>query len=299
VRRILVTGASGWLGQSAISYLLKNSFSPSEIFATASTKKSLSLGNLGNLQVEDFNSFETKKEIDGVIHLSFLTRDKLNDISADTYVGINQKITSKAVSLIRTLKPNWVVNVSSGAIFDRNTKKIEENLKINPYGFLKAFEEKELKLVSKEIGANLVIGRLWGASGYLMPINRAYALSDFIYQAIKYGKILIKADKKVFRRYVDSEMFMGTLIESALAGENYVIDSGGPLVEIGELASIITGYLGLHEVLRPEISSSEVDDYYSRSERFREVSNKFNLPIIGIHEQVSNTIMGHKRSILQ
>ncbi len=295
--KILVTGATGWLGKSSISYLLKNAFLDKNIIAAASTKKSMSLENFGIFQVEDFFNFQSSERIDGIIHLSFLTRDKLNDVSSSTYVEINKKITNQAVNLVKRLKPNWVVNVSSGAIFDAKTKKIEENLDTNPYGFLKALEERELSRASQEIGANLVIGRLWGASGTLMPLNRAYALSDFIYQALKNEKIIIQSNKQVFRRYVDSEIFMGVLIESALTGESSVLDSGGPIVEIGNLASIIAESLDVKKIIRPEPLSVEVDDYYPRSEQFEEAAIKFNLPIGSIQEQVTNTIMGHTRSI--
>ncbi len=295
--KILVTGASGWLGKSAISFLLKNRFLNNNIVAAASTKKTMYLDDFGTFQVQDFLNFEIKEKIDGIIHLSFLTRDKLNEMSSSAYVEVNQKITNQAVKLVKELKPNWVVNVSSGAIFNPKTKKIEENLDANPYGFLKAFEERELNLASQEIGANLVIGRLWGASGILMPLNRAYALSDFIYQALTDKKIIIQSNKQVFRRYVDSEMFMGVLIESALTGESGVIDSGGPIVEIGNLASIIAESLDVQEIIRPEILGVEIDDYYPRSEQFEEAAIKFNLPISSIHDQVTNTIMGHTRSI--
>ena len=277
--------------------MLKNRFLNKNIVAAASTKKSMYLDDFGTIQVQDFLNFETQEKIDGIIHLSFLTREKMNEISFSKYVEINQKITNQAVNLVKELKPNWVVNVSSGAIFNPKTKKIEENLDTNPYGFLKAFEERELNLATQEIGANLVIGRLWGASGTLMPLNRAYALSDFIYQALRNKKIIIQSNKQVFRRYVDSEMFMGVLIESALANQNNVIDSGGPIVEIGKLASIVAESLEVHEISRPQILGVEVDDYYPRSEQFEEVASKFNLPISSIYEQVTNTILGHKRSI--
>lgn len=295
--QILVTGASGWLGKSSISYLLKNNFTSNNIIPAASTKKSITIDKFGTFHAEDFFNFETEEKVDGIIHLSFLTRDKLNEISFPSYVEINQNITIQAAKLVKKLKPNWVVNVSSGAIFNPKTKKIEENLDTNPYGFLKAFEERELNLATQEIGANLVIGRLWGASGTLMPLNRAYALSDFIYQALTDKKIVIQSNKQVFRRYVDSEMFMGVLIESALVNQNCVIDSGGPVVEIGKLASIVAESLDVHEISRPPILDVEIDDYYPRSEQFEEVAIEFNLPISSIYEQVANTILGHRRSI--
>jgi nucleoside-diphosphate-sugar epimerase len=253
----------------------------------------MDVAELSAIPVEDFLNLSPSAEIDGIIHLAFLTRDKVDSLTFEKYVKMNNIITSKAVDLIKTVRPKWIVNVSSGAVFNSTTKELEQNLEKNPYGFLKLIEERELKMTSHAVGANLVIGRLWGASGKFMQLNRAYALSDFIFQAYKENRIVIKSNKTVLRRYVDSEVFMGVLIESALIGRDLVIDSGGPLVEIGELASAVGNAFKVEEILRPKTFSTEIDDYYPRGEQFSTFAREFNLPIIGIRQQVANTIMGH------
>lgn len=293
--QILVTGATGWLGKSSISFLLNKKYAIKNIIAAASTEKILTLDELTTIPVENFLNLETSEEIDGIIHLAFLTREKVSVTSIENYVETNRKITNKVVDLIKDLKPNWVVNVSSGAVFNPKTKELEQSLENNPYGFLKLVEEKEIKIGTDSVGANLVIGRLWGASGSLMRLNRAYALSDFIFQALKDKKISINSNKTVLRRYVDAEIFMGVLIENALLGRNLVIDSGGPLVEIGELASVVGQALEVDKILRPKILSSELDDYYPRGEEFATFAAEFKLPISDIREQVANTITGHLR----
>ena len=292
--KILVTGATGWLGKSSINFLLEKNFAIKNIVAAASANKTMDLGELTTIPVEDFLSLNPNAEIDGIIHLAFLTRDKVDSVTFEKYVKINNKITSKAVDLIKTVKPKWVVNVSSGAVFNSESKELEQNLENNPYGFLKLIEEKELKMAAHAVGANLVIGRLWGASGRFMQLNRAYALSDFIFQAYKENRIVINSNKTVLRRYVDSEVFMGVLIESALIGRDLVIDSGGPLVEIGELASAVGEAFKVEEILRPKIFSAETDDYYPRGEQFSTFAREFNLPITDIRQQVANTITGHR-----
>jgi nucleoside-diphosphate-sugar epimerase len=294
VGKVLVTGATGWLGKSSINYLLEKNFAIKNIIAAASSNKTMDLGELTTIPVEDFFNLNPSSEIDGIIHLAFLTRDKVDSLTFEKYVKVNSKITSKAIELIKTVKPKWVVNVSSGAVFDSRTKELEQNLENNPYGFLKLIEERELKITAHAVGANLVIGRLWGASGTFMPVNRAYALSDFIFQAYKENKIVVKSNKTVLRRYVDSEVFMGVLIESALIGRDLVIDSGGPLVEIGELASAIGEAFKVEEILRPKILSTEIDDYYPRGEQFSTFASEFNLPITDILQQVAITIAGHR-----
>ena len=292
--KILVTGATGWLGKSSINFLLEKNFAIKNIVAAASANKTMDLGELTTIPVEDFLNLNPNAEIDGIIHLAFLTRDKVDSLTFEKYVKMNNQITGKAVDMIKKVKPKWVVNVSSGAVFNSETKELEQNLENNPYGFLKLIEERELKMAAHAVGANLVIGRLWGASGRFMQLNRAYALSDFIYQAFKENRIVVNSNKTVLRRYVDSEVFMGVLIESALIGRNLVIDSGGPLVEIGELASAVGEAFRVEEILRPKILSTEIDDYYPRGEQFAAFAREFNLPITDIRQQVANTIAGHR-----
>jgi nucleoside-diphosphate-sugar epimerase len=148
---------------------------------------------------------------------------------------------------------------------------------------------------AKLIGANLVIGRLWGASGFLMPVNNSYALSDFIVQAVTNKKIHINSAHKVYRRYIDAEIFMATLLESAISGKNEKIDSGGPIIEIGDLAKIVAEKLKVGNISRPALLETEIDDYYPRGDQFATIATEFNLPIGDIREQVANTIAGHLR----
>ena len=290
---ILITGASGWLGKSSISYLLHRGCSLSQLLLVASEDKFFNVGNFHKVKAENYSKFETIRKIDGVIHLAFLTREKSDVMGLTRYSSINQEITQKAVKIIRQTEPNWVVTVSSGAIFNPITKHLETNIATNPYGFLKLREEEELTFATKTVGANLVIGRLWGASGSLMPINRSYALSDFIVQAVTDKKIEIKAAHEVYRRYVDAEIFMAVLLERAISGKSESIDSGGSIVEIGDLAKIVADQLNIENINRPRLLNAEIDDYYPRGDQFATIAAELNLPISEIREQVANTIEGH------
>jgi len=290
---ILITGASGWLGKSSISYLLHRGCSLSQLSLVASEDKYFNVGNLHKAEAKNFSKFEATGKIEGLIHLAFLTREKSAVMDLATYSSINQEITQRVVNTIRHTKPDWVVTVSSGAIFDPLTKQLETNIGTNPYGFLKLQEEEELISVTKSVGANLVIGRLWGASGSLMPINRSYALSDFIVQAVTDKKIEINSPHEVYRRYVDAEIFMAVLLERAISGKDESIDSGGPTVEIGDLAKIVADELNIKNIIRPRLLNAEIDDYYPRGDQFATIAAELNLPISEIREQVANTIKGH------
>ena len=64
---------------------------------------------------------ETKKsefaETEHFIHLAFLTRDLLAKYGAKEFIEVNKKLTSQAIDFIATVKPSYVSNVSSLALF--------------------------------------------------------------------------------------------------------------------------------------------------------------------------------------
>jgi nucleoside-diphosphate-sugar epimerase len=165
-------------------------------------------------------------------------------------------------------------------------------MKKNPYGFCKRLEELLLMDAARSVGANIVIGRLWGASGGQMPPNEAYALSDFIESARLQNKIQIRSGGEVFRRYVDAGEFMEVLIRLAISGESHTIDSGGDIVEIGELSHLVAEHFPGTLVNRSKIPI-ETDDYYPKTGEFNELAKDLGVGLSAIKEQVARTVKGH------
>jgi nucleoside-diphosphate-sugar epimerase len=202
------------------------------------------------------------ENVAGFVHLAFLTRDKVETYGTKDYTFRNLEITSRAIELIEQLKPSWIATVSSGAVLSSPGGPLENNLERNPYGFTKRIEETMLRQVAQQIDAHLSIGRLWGAMGSFMPVNRAYAVSDFIVQAVTTGSISIKADRQVWRRYCDAGEFMRILISSAYLFELTEFDSGGKLTELGPLAESILRLAGYSKLSVNRNAPTEVDDTY-------------------------------------
>jgi len=289
---ILVTGINGWLGKSFISTTIDNGKNY-KLVGLSSRVQSQIIFNIQNneikVPVKNFWNFSSPSdEVEGLVHLAFLTRDKLKKMSSSEYLHKNRQIIQRACSLIVDYKPKWVLTVSSGA-----TQNSDES---NYYGQLKLEEENALSNACKSSGSTLVIGRLWGATGFSMPINRNYAISDFICQALETGTIKVNSSFEVWRRYVDADQFMHLLYTSTLDGVSVVINSGGPKIEIGELANRIAFHLGIKErVVRTIESNSQLtDNYFFSSNEYELALNKSGIIAKGIDEQVSDTILGHK-----
>jgi nucleoside-diphosphate-sugar epimerase len=246
----------------------------------------------------EVNQFEIEpKNLEGYIHLAFLTRDKLKTLNFNDFIRINLELISKACQIIERNKPKWVVVVSSGAILDRESGEIECDVEKNPYGFCKRIEELLLADAAKRVGANIVIGRLWGASGEQMPPNLEYALSDFIESARLKNEIQIKSGGEVFRRYVDAGEFMEVLVKLAISGESRLLDSGGVVIEIGELSQLVAGHFPGTSVSRSK-SLTDVDDYYPKEQDFNDLAKELGIQLRTIKEQVARTVNGHIRQAM-
>ena len=297
---IFVSGASGWLGKELISLISENkltNFTINDLRLFSSNGRSIKLINSKEYLTSSFgvDQFEVMpKKLEGFIHLAFLTRDKLKTLNPNEFIRINLELISNACKIIERMKPKWIVVVSSGAILNRESGEIESDIEKNPYGFCKRIEELLLTDAAKRVGANIVIGRLWGASGEQMPPNPEYALSDFIEGARLKNEIQIKSGGEVFRRYLDAGEFMEVLVKLAVSGESRVLDSGGEVIEIGELSQLVGGYFPGTSVSRSK-TITDIDDYYPRAKDFDELAKELGVELSTIKEQVARTVNGHIR----
>jgi nucleoside-diphosphate-sugar epimerase len=293
--QIAISGASGWLGNQTIEFIEKITSAQSQLLFTSNGREIVSR-NLGKRETQSFLELQPPTALEGFVHLAFLTRDKVETIGSKDFISTNLSLISKACQIIESSKPKWVVTVSSGAILDRSSGELESDIERNPYGFCKRVEELLIAQSAQKVGADIVIGRLWGASGQLMPPNSAYALSDFIISAHKEKKINIKSGGKVFRRYLDAGEFMEVLIKAAMSGKSLTINSGGPRVEIGDLAEMVSEHFREVEIHRPP-ALDHVDDYYPRGDEFENLAEELGVQLTGLKIQVSRTVNGHLASI--
>ena len=294
---IAVSGASGWLGNETINVIEEIAPKVSPLLFTSNGRE-IVLRNLEKRDTKGFLESQPPASLEGFIHLAFLTRDKVESVGSKDFISTNLSLISKACQVIESSKPKWVVVVSSGAILDRNSGELESNIQSNPYGFCKRIEELLIAQAASKVGANVVIGRLWGASGRFMPPNPAYALSDFIISAQTQKKIMIKSGGQVIRRYVDASEFMEVLIKAAISGKSLTLDSGGPRVEIAELASLVAKHFTEIAVERSP-GEMTVDDYYPRGDDFEKLALDLGITLSDIKTQVSKTIRGHLSSFVE
>ena len=289
--KIAISGATGWLGLETLEKVLQ-SHKVNNLTLYSSDGREISRSSGSSLKTKSFLSAVPNDSLDGFVHLAFLTRDKVSSVGYSEYVAKNISLISKACAVLESSRPKWVVLVSSGAILSRDTGDLETDCLKNPYGFCKRIEENLILDSARTVGANVVIGRLWGATGEFMPPNPAYAISDFILSAASERKIRIKSGGLVFRRYIDAGEFMDTLIRAASSGVHTIVNSGGPKIEIGDLATLVSNEFTGVDISRPE-QRNGLDDYFPSDDEFERLALKTGVTLSDLPTQVSRTVKGH------
>ena len=297
---LIVTGASGWMGRVTLEYLqdecgldLKQ-----EVTCFSSTEKEIVLQDgtlLRSLPLESISSF--KDSVEGIFHFAFLTRDFVAKFGTQKYLETNASILRILEKYLEAVDFEWVVSASSGAVYDPGTETLTSNSELNPYGFQKRQEEEILRKIAESKGATSVTGRLWACSGVDMPIDRKYAISDFIFQALTEKRIVVEANREIWRRYIDANDFISILHKMAVEGESEVIDSTGSLIELGELAQIV-GQLTGAQIERPPLDNALIPDkYFPEGLVMRQKASTMGITLQTMQEQVERTIRGHLQKL--
>jgi nucleoside-diphosphate-sugar epimerase len=235
-----------------------------------------------------FEKFDIRKIRDFkptlVLDAAFLTREKVSTITLENYISSNTALIEQALELQQLTTVQKFVGISSGASLP-HLKIRTSNFALDPYGSLKATYEHRL-LQNHELRAKTTIGRIWSVSGKLVTKPSVFAFSDLAKQALG-GAIKISAPHEVWRRYVDLEDFLKVVL-LAHPGQDRVIDSGGELIEIGQLAQLIFEVLGTKpKIARTLVSGLQADRYYSDDISWQEAASQINLIPKNIRDQIA------------
>lgn len=278
-KQVLVTGANGWLGQTCLAEYSREfetvALSRNPAIPMASRTLPIYTDALGDVEPQ------------GVVHLAFRTKDQ--QVQAN-YKEDNRRLTGFASNLIQTTKPAWVISIGSGdEVFARDCAGL------SLYGQLKLEEKTAIDQACYAVGASHVRIRLWGASGRYMQHHQNYAFGSFLHQALQHDRIVVNAQHAVWRRYCDAGQLMRLALSLAESGNTLELDSGGPLVELHDLARSVAVLVSCPDTPNIEVVSSlnpllQADDYFPRGFEYEEYAAEMGIEPMSIEDQISNTI---------
>jgi hypothetical protein len=272
-KSLLVRGASGWFGQACLALIDMKSL-PRVVTQTSSGQVRYEWGEckgqevLGNLS----------EEFDFCLDAAFITRDNPRGLSQQQFQSSNSKLNNSALELMRKDIVGRYIGFSSGAA-------IAENGTRGSYGSMK--KELEVAFATFARSGDQLL-RVWSVSGAKCHKKDAFAFSDFISQAIRGNLVNVKADHLVFRRYCAIEELLAIGF-TGVASQN-IWDSGGTLIEIGDLARIVVETLNpLAHVERPPLNGKQ-GNYFSDSEEFNRFLSSAGIIAMTIQEQIINSL---------
>lgn len=291
LERVVILGASGWVGRTACNWLTQLD---TQFLAFAGSSR---IEKVGNFDYR-FTKYDLRKIRDfkptTVIDAAFLTREKVSTLTLQEYIGTNTVLIEQALELQRLSTVEKFIGISSGASVP-HLKLQTPNYSLDPYGSLKAIYEQRL-LQNDELREKTTIGRIWSVSGSLVTKPSLFAFSGLIQQGLS-GHIDIVAMHKVWRRYVDLEDFI-RVVSLSTPGDSRVVDSGGRKVELEELAQLIFAVLGLEPSIRRVLAPGSTDDnYFSDESTWLHALKGMGFLPLTLEEQISRVAASLKAKI--
>jgi nucleoside-diphosphate-sugar epimerase len=291
LNKIVVFGASGWLGRECISLLsssLQKNFS-SKVILVGSTNKSIQV-NQQNYEITSINDLGNQTNVDLVIDLAFITQEKLEQLGETQYIHLNQELRKKIYDFIYESKPKYVYIASSGAA-DIDFMSVTKSNSKRVYGELKLASETEMKKISQDLDFNLLINRIWSVTGLQMQDYSKYAIGNFISQALSTNEIKIKSSDQVLRSYIDAEDLFKVCFHELFLNKFTLLNSGGFQTTLFDLASLVLKVLGSSTAQNPNSTEKEPgDDYVSKDFKLNDLALKQGLNLQSLKDQIRNTL---------
>lgn len=283
--RVLVTGATGWVGKSAVC-VLKNSFEFIEVVGTSRTSRLLQVNDGDYIRlITNEEALIRCDEFDGIVHSSFPTQNFVEEMGEQNYRLHAKNMNDWFKQFLEKSTLDFAFLTSSGAVtlLERSSEFSE------PYSELKREEELILKSFVK---TNFAIGRLWAGSGRFMKNYRNYALGQFVEAGLRRKDIVVNSTVETFRQYCDIEQFCEVGIRLAMSGYNGTFDSGGERISIQGLAELIASrFEGLPVKFGKDGRvSRQPPDYFPTSDQFEVLAKELGIDLLPIDTQIERTI---------
>lgn len=293
--RVLVTGASGWLGRAALE-LLAHSFGPGwhgRVEAFGSSARRLTLRNGVEIQqraLSELGGLPSHPSL--LLHFAYLTREKGAGISPDDYIATNRTITRTVREGGARAGVERAFITSSGAVHAALAAPTSPEPALL-YGRLKLEDEALFESFAQAVpGRRALAVRLFNLSGPY--INKPYALASFIEQA-KSGRISVQARSPVTRSYTSAANLLGVALGHLLLSDEtqpfLCIETAGEReVEMAALAEAVRVLVNPSAVIdRAAPDGSPADRYVGDGQTYRALMQRYGVAEDLLPRQIGDT----------
>ena len=304
-QRIVVTGASGWLGRVTLDLLhdaLDDAFA-ARVVCFGSGRAEVRLSATHMIEQRPLSEIGTlPRQPTLLLHFAFLGKDRAEAMPEAEYRAANRAIRQAVLDALDPIGVEAVFVASSGAARHADDASASPAMRI--YGTLKREDEDAFAGWAEARRTSATIGRIFNISGPHINKLNSYALSSFVLDALAGRPVVVRAPHDVRRGYVAIRELMSLVFVRLLEGQSGItrFDSGGEHIELGALAGMIASSLGC-PVERPALRTGAADIYLGDDATYRRLLERHGIASVPLAEQIAETAMflktGSTRSEIQ
>lgn len=281
--RVLITGSTGWFGTAFIKLLPDNIPRMTLDVRRQSLESALA-------QARDFQPTL-------VANFAFVTAERASSMEEQEFRDTNAELSRVYLELSNIDSVERSMTVSSGVV---NVPASRLSRKRRIYADIKRAEEAAI-IQQKAPGKSWTILRAYSVSGPDVRLPHAYAMSNFVLQALS-GCIEIHSNQLMYRRYVSVSDALAVSLLAPPTSSPRIIETGGDKVEIGFLAQQVADSVDSRCIVRrPSLATDMVDDYSSSDLSWRAACAQTGYYPASLQEQIQELLVqldsSHRPSI--
>jgi nucleoside-diphosphate-sugar epimerase len=288
--RLIITGASGWFGQTLAALISK--LEVPTLFI-ASSERVLPTP-YGSIPLEKFDISRVRRfQPTLLVDLAALTREKVGRLGNTEFTEKNNALLSTAIEIFELESVRASIFASSGAATDRGGMVSGANAE--PYAAFKRLTEDVFEQSASSLGKPALGIRVWSVSGPLVTKPSIFAFSSILLQAIT-GIVEFKSAGPVLRRYVSVDDLFALAFASLReqrAGTK-MMESGGDLIEIRELANKALNLMGhQNPSYLPDSTTGQANSYFSDNLSWLSICREMEFEPEKLDAQITRNLAGY------
>lgn len=301
MERWVITGPTGWIG-SALLALLTSTEARDGL--QAGERIALFGSRAGTFQAGDGRELPVRplseigpEDVAGarVVHLAYLTKDKVAALGEDTFRFGNEAIDAALLGALEQAAPASLFVASSGA-----ARLAEQGIDRHPYGLMKLDQEARFLAYGATRDVPVLCGRIFNLAGPHINKLDDYAVSNFTVQALTNGAIRIEARQPVFRSLLHVTDLCRLVLRALRSGHGHPqpVDLCGKVVlEMADIAELVAAEIGTPvSISRPDMTFSSRSDYLGCPQETQVLAMQHGLVLADPATQIRDTVNWIRRS---